>query len=144
MDDYPYNQDGQLVSRSNYVRITIRIYETRPSAMMDLTIEEVTIAANQRYDQLQAEQIQRTATAVADFIQPAHATEEQPTLWRNNAGGCLHRSLIYFRLIDFQTPVVMHTQCQQSIIRAIEVSQTGNPDEIATALIAHANARYNT
>jgi hypothetical protein len=30
-----------------------------------------------------------------------------------------------------------------AIIRAIEVSQTGNPDEIAMALIAHADARYD-
>jgi hypothetical protein len=79
MDDFPYNQNRQLVSRSKYVRTSVRNYKTMLSVTMDLTIEEVTIAANERYNLLQEEEIQRTATAVANFIQPANATAEQPT-----------------------------------------------------------------
>jgi hypothetical protein len=52
LDDFPYNKYGQLVSRKKYVRTTVRNYETMLSATMDLTIDEVTIAANERYDLL--------------------------------------------------------------------------------------------
>jgi hypothetical protein len=62
------------------VRTTVRNYKTMLSATMDLTIEEVTSAVNERCDQLQAEQSQRTATMVADFIQPDHTMGEQLTL----------------------------------------------------------------
>jgi hypothetical protein len=70
------------------MRTTVRNNKTMLSATMDSTSEEVTIASNQRYNQLLEVQIQRTATKVADFIHPAHATvtaqetnpAEQPTL----------------------------------------------------------------
>jgi hypothetical protein len=57
MDDFPYNQNGQLFSRSKYVRTSVRNYKTMLSITMDLTIEEVTIAANERYALLQEEEI---------------------------------------------------------------------------------------
>jgi hypothetical protein len=79
-DDFPYNQYGQLVSRKKYVNTTVRNYENMLSATMDLTIEEITIAANEQYALLQEEEIQRTAIAVATFIQPADATVGQPTM----------------------------------------------------------------
>jgi hypothetical protein len=41
-------------------------------------MEYVSSYANKRYDQLQAEQAQRAANVVADFVQPDHATGEQP------------------------------------------------------------------
>jgi hypothetical protein len=80
MDDFPYDQDGKLVPRSQYVRTIVRNYETLFSSTMDLQSEDITGAANERYDQLQAEQSQRATNVVADFIQPDHATGEQPTL----------------------------------------------------------------
>jgi hypothetical protein len=47
-DTFPLNQYGQLVSRRKYVNTTFRNYENRLSATMDLTIEEVTSAANEQ------------------------------------------------------------------------------------------------
>jgi hypothetical protein len=67
-DTFPLNQYGQLVSRGKYVNTTVRNYETMLSATMDLTIEEVTSAANERYALLQEEEIQRTVVAVANFV----------------------------------------------------------------------------
>jgi hypothetical protein len=49
LDAFPFNQYGQLVSRKKYVNTTVRNYENALSATMDLTIEEVTSAANERY-----------------------------------------------------------------------------------------------
>jgi hypothetical protein len=74
------NQDGKLLTRSQYVSTIARNYETLFSPTMDLQTEDVTSSANERYDQLQAEQSQRAANVVADFVQPDHATGEQPTV----------------------------------------------------------------
>jgi hypothetical protein len=79
-DAFPFNQYGQLVSRKKYVNTTVRKYENRLSATMDLTIEVVTSAANERYALLQEEEIQRTAVAVANFVQPPAATAGQPIM----------------------------------------------------------------
>jgi hypothetical protein len=124
------------------MRTTIRNYDTMLSATMDLTIEEVTVAANQRYDHLQAEQIQRTATAVADFIQPTHAMAEQPTLTEEQRGRLFAQVIDLLSFNRLSNPR-HHAYAVSAIIQAIEVSQTGNPDKITTALIAHANARYD-
>jgi hypothetical protein len=86
LDDFPYNQYGQLVSRKKYVRTTVRNYKNMLSATMDLTIAEVTITANERYALLQEEEFQRTAIAVATFTQPADATVGQPTLTEAERG----------------------------------------------------------
>jgi hypothetical protein len=73
-DTFPLNQYGQLVSRKKYVNTAIRNYKTRLSATTDLTIEEVTSAANEQYALLQEEETQRTVVAVANFVQPPAAT----------------------------------------------------------------------
>jgi hypothetical protein len=134
LDDFPYNQNRQLVSRSKYVRTTVRNYETMLSATMDLTIDEVTIAANERYDLLQEEEIQRTAIAVANFIQQADATVGQPTLTEEEHGW-LFTQVINLLSLDRYTNPRRHAYAVPAIIRALEESQTGIPDEIATAII---------
>jgi hypothetical protein len=48
-DAFPLNLYGQLVSRKKYVNTAARDYENTLGAKMDLTIEEVTSAANERY-----------------------------------------------------------------------------------------------
>jgi hypothetical protein len=107
-----------------------------------LLIEEVTIAANERYDLLQEEEIQRTATAVADFNQPTHATAEQPTLTEEECGW-LFTHVINLLSIDRPTNPRRHAYAVPVIIRETEESQTGIPDEIAMAIIAQANTRYD-
>jgi hypothetical protein len=79
-DDFPYDQDGKLLTRRQYVSTIARNYETLFSPTMDLQTEDVTSSANEQYDQLQAEQSQRAANVVAGFVQPDHATGEQPTV----------------------------------------------------------------
>jgi hypothetical protein len=76
-DNFPFNQYGQLVSRKKYVNTTVHEYENWLSATMDLTIEEVTSTANERYALLQEEEIQRTAVAVANFVKSPAATAGQ-------------------------------------------------------------------
>jgi hypothetical protein len=68
---FPFDEDGKLLTRSQYVSTMICVYGTVFSTTMDLQTEDV---------QLQAEQSQRAATVVADFVQPEHATGEQPTV----------------------------------------------------------------
>jgi hypothetical protein len=55
-DDFSFNQYGQLVSRRKYVNTTVRNYKNMLSANIDLTIEEVTSAANEQYALLQEEE----------------------------------------------------------------------------------------
>jgi hypothetical protein len=76
LDNFPFDEDGKLLTRSQYVSTTIRVYGTVFSTTMDLQTEGVTSYANERYDQLQAEQSQRTVNVVTDFVQPDHATGE--------------------------------------------------------------------
>jgi hypothetical protein len=110
--------------------------------MMDLTIKEVTMAANKQYALLQEEEIQRTAIAVANFIQPTHAKAEQPTLTESERRW-LFTQVINLISFDRLTNQCRHTYAVPEIIRALEESQTGIPAEIATAIIAQADARYD-
>jgi hypothetical protein len=141
-DDFPYNQYGQLVSRKKYVSTTVRNHENMLIATMYLTIAEVTIAANERYALLQEEQIQRTAIAVATFIQPADATVGQPTMTEAEHGWLFTQVI---NLLNFNrlTNPRRHAYAVTEIIRALEENQTNNPDEIATVIIAQADARYD-
>jgi hypothetical protein len=79
-NNLPFDKDGKLLTRSQYVSTMIRVYEAVFSTTNDLQTEDVTSNANKRYDQLQAEQAQRAANVVADFVQPDHATGEQPSV----------------------------------------------------------------
>jgi hypothetical protein len=144
-DTFPLNQYGQLVSRRKYVNTTIRNYETMLSATTDLTIEEVTSAANERYALLQEEEIQRTVVAVANFVQPpaaTAATDGQPIMTEVQRGWLFKRviNLLHF---DRLTNPRRHPFAVTEIIRALEESQSGNPAEVATAIIAQADARYD-
>jgi hypothetical protein len=112
------------------------------SSTMDLTIEEVTIAANERYALLQEEEIQRTAIAVTNFIQPADATVGQPTLTEEERGW-LFTQVINLLSFDQRTNPRRHAYAVPEIIRALEESQTGIPAEIATGIIAQADTRYD-
>jgi hypothetical protein len=141
-DDFLFNQYGQLVSRKKYVNTTVRNYENMLSATMDLTIEEVTSAANERYALLQEEEIQRTATAVATFIQPAAATVGQPIMTETERGW-LFTQVINLLNFNRRTNPRRHLFAVTEIIQALEESQSGNPDEITTAIIAQADARYD-
>jgi hypothetical protein len=141
-DDFPFNQYGQLVSGKKYVNTTVRNYENMLSATMDLTVKEVTSAANERYALLQEEEIQRTAIAVATFIQPAAATVGQPIMTEIERGW-LFTQVINLLNFNRRTNPRRHPFAVTEIIRAIEESQSGNPDEIATAIIAQADARYD-
>jgi hypothetical protein len=120
-------------------------------ATMDLTREGVTSAVNEQYDHLlQEEQIQRTATEVAEFIQPAHAMvtaqdtnqAQQPTLTEEQRGWLIIEVINLLSLNQLSNPTRCHAYSMSAIIRAIAASQTHDPNEIATALIAHADARY--
>jgi hypothetical protein len=73
LDDFPYDEDGKLLTIA-------RNYKTLFSPTMDLQTEDVTRSANEQYDQLQAEQSQRAANVVADFVQLDCATGKQPTV----------------------------------------------------------------
>jgi hypothetical protein len=55
-DNFPYDEDGELLTRSQYMSTIVRDYGTLFSTTMDLQSENVTSLANKRYDQLQAEQ----------------------------------------------------------------------------------------
>jgi hypothetical protein len=109
---------------------------------MDLQTEDVTRSANERYDQLQAEQSQRAANVVADFIQPDHATGEQPTV-ANSQRQWMFTQVIDLLKINQLTNLRLHLYVASAVIQEIDTSQTGNPDDIATALIAQANACYD-
>jgi hypothetical protein len=141
-DNFPYEEDGKLLTRSQYVSTMIRVYRIIFSTMMDLQTEDVTSYANERYDQLQAEQSQRAANVVADFVQPDHATGEQPTV-EDNQRQWVFTQVINLLKIDRLTNPRLHSYVASAIIQEIDTSQTGNPDDIATALIAQADARYD-
>jgi hypothetical protein len=142
LDAFPFNQYGQLVSRKKYVNTTVRDYKNMLSATMDLTIEEVTSAANERYALLQEEEIKRTAVAVANFVQPPAATAGQPIMTEVQRGWLFTQVI---NLLNFhqRTNPRRHPFVVTEIFRALEESQSGNPEEIATAIIAQANARYD-
>jgi hypothetical protein len=144
-DTFPLNQYGQLVSRKKYANTTVRNYETRLSATTDLTIEEVTSAANKRYALLKEEEIQRTVVAVANFVRPpaaTAATDGQPIMTEVQQGW-LFTQVINLLHFDRLTNPRRHPFAVTEIIRALEESQSGNPTEVATAIIAQADARYD-
>jgi hypothetical protein len=55
----------------------------------------------------------------------------------------LFTQVINLLSIDRRTNLRLHAYVASAIIRAIDTSQTGNPNNIATALIVHADARYD-
>jgi hypothetical protein len=141
-DNFPYDKDGKLLTRSQYVSTIVREYGTLFSTAMDLQSEDVTSLANERYDQLQVEQSQRAANVVADFVQPDHAMGEQPTV-EDNQRQWMFTQVINLLKIDRLTSPRLHSYVASEVIQEIDTSQTGNPDDIATALIAQADARYD-
>jgi hypothetical protein len=141
-DNFPYDEDGKLLTRSQYVSTMVRVYGTVFSTTMDLQTEDVTSSANERYNQLQAEQSQRAANVVADFVQPDHATGEQPTV-EENQRQWVFTQVINLLKIDRLTNPRLHSYLASAVIQEIDTSQTGNPDDIATALIAQADDRYD-
>jgi hypothetical protein len=142
LDDFPYDEDGKLLTRSQYVSTIARNYETLFSPTMDLQTEDVTRSANERYNQLQTEQSQRVANVVADFVQPDRATGEQPTV-EDQQRKWMFTQVINLLKIYRLTNLRLHSNVVSAVIHEIDTSQTGNPDDIATALIAQADARYN-
>jgi hypothetical protein len=141
-DNFPYDEDGKLLTRSQYVSTLVHVYGTVFSTTMELQTEDVTSSANKRYDQLQAEQSQRAANVVADFVQPDHATGEQPTV-EDNQRQWMFTQVINPLQIDRLMNPSLHSYVASAVIQEIDTSQTGNPDGIATALIAQADARYD-
>jgi reverse gyrase len=141
-DNFPFDEDGKLLTRSQYVSTMIRVYGTVFSTTMDLQTEEVTSYANKRYDQLKAEQSQRAANVVADFVQPDHATGEQPSV-EDQQRQWVFTQVITVLQMDRLTNPRLHSYMASAIIQEIDTSQTGNPEDIATALIAQADARYD-
>jgi hypothetical protein len=79
---------------------------------------------------------------VADFVQPDHATGEQPTV-EDNQHQWMFTQVINLLKIDRLTNQRLHLYIALAVIQEIDTSQTGNPDDIATALIALADARYD-
>jgi hypothetical protein len=142
LDNFPYDEDGKLLTRSQYKSTIVHKYRTVFSTTMDLQSEDVTSLANERYEQLQAEQSQRAANVVADFVQPDHATGEQPTV-EDNQRQWTFTQVINLLKIDRLTNPRLHSYVASEVIQEIDTSQTGNPDDIATALIAQADARYD-
>jgi hypothetical protein len=110
---------------------------------MDLQTEDVTSYANERYDQLQAEQSQTAANVVADFVQPDHATGEQPSV-EDQQRQWVFTQVITVLQMDRLTNPRLHSYVASAIIQEIDTSQTGNPEDIATALIAQADAHYDS
>jgi hypothetical protein len=141
-DNFPLDEDGKLLTRSQYVSTMIGVYGTVFSTTMDLQTEDVTSYANERYDQLQAEQSQRAANVVADFVQPDHATGEQPTV-EDQQRQWVFTQVINLLQMDRLTNPRLHSYVASAVIQEIDTSQTGNPDDITTALIAQADARYD-
>jgi hypothetical protein len=141
-DNFPFDKDGKLLTRSQYVSTMIRVYGTVFSTTMDLQTEDVTSYANERYDQLQAEQPKRAANVVADFVQTDHATGEQPTA-EDQQRQWVSTQIINLLQMDRLTNPRLHSYVASAVIQEIDTSQTGNPEDIATALIAQADARYD-
>jgi hypothetical protein len=141
-NNFPFDEDGKLLTRSQYVSTMVRVYGTVFSTTMDLQTEDLTSYANERYDQLQAEQSQRAANVVADFVQPDHATGEQPTV-EDKQRQWVFTQVINLLQMDRLTNPRLHSYAASEDIQEIDTSQTSNPDDIATALIAQADARYD-
>jgi hypothetical protein len=109
---------------------------------MDLQTEDVTSYVNERYNQLQAEQSQRAANVVADFVQPDHATGEQPTE-EDKQRQWVSTQVINLLQMDRLTNTCLHSYAASKVIQEIDTSQTGNPYDIATALRAQADTCYD-
>jgi hypothetical protein len=145
MDDsntFPFDEDGKLLTRSQYVSTMIHVYEAVFSTTKDLQTEDVTSNANERYDQLQVEQTQRAANVVADFVQPDHATGEQPSVEDRQRQWVFTQAVMVLQM-DRLTNPRLHSYVASEVIQEIDTSQTGNPEDIATALIAQADALYD-
>jgi hypothetical protein len=115
-DNFPFDEDGKLLTRSQ--------------------------CANERYDQLQAEQAQRATNVVAEFVQPDHATGEQPSV-EDRQRQWVFTQVITVLQIDRLTNPRLHSYVASEVIQEIDTSQTGNLEDIAMALIAQADARYD-
>jgi hypothetical protein len=79
---------------------------------------------------------------VADFVQPDHATEEQPIV-EDQQRQWVFTQIINLLQMDRLTNPHLHLYVASAVIQEIDTSQTGNPEDIATALIAQADARYD-
>jgi hypothetical protein len=142
-DNFPFDEDGMLLTRSQYVSTMIRVYGTVFITTMDLQTEDVTSYANKRYDQLQAEQPQRAANVVADVVQPDHATGEQPTVEDKQRQWVFTHVINLLQMDRLKNPC-LHLYAASEVIQEIDTGQTGNPDDIATAADAHYDARQAT
>jgi reverse gyrase len=141
-DNFPFDEDGKLLTRSQYVSTMIRVYGTVFSTTMDLQTEDITSYANEQYDQLQAEQPQMAANVLVDSVQPDHATGEQPTA-EDQQWQWVFTQIINLLQMDRVTNPRLYLYVASAVIQEIDTSQMGNPEDIATALIAQADASYD-
>jgi hypothetical protein len=79
---------------------------------------------------------------VADFVQPDHATGEQPSV-EDRQRQWVFTQVVTVVQMDRLTNPRLHSYVASDVIQEIDTSQTGNSEDIAMALIAQADACYD-